>query len=286
MRTFFVLVLFLTSFFITPARAQEKADSAQTDFSALTMTGEQQVDQVIDPLRLHLSDGRIIQLDGIDIPDLTPYDTGDIGMAAARLLRENLTQKNVKIYQGKSRVNRMGYQLAQLVEKNSGVWIQGLLLSEGFARVRPSKLNVEMAPQMMALEQQARDNHKGLWADPRYAILTPDTAAQAMNDWAIVEGTVRATAMANNTVYLNFGPDWRSDFTIGLPPAIRRTLNNMGVNPLQLGGKTLRVRGWVESYNGPYIELMAPVWLEIMPDATNDALPETIEGSSLPRVNN
>lgn len=255
------------------ARAQGAAPipvqpPADTDFTGLRMVTAAQAAEIIDPLRVRLANGTIVQLAGIDVPDLTPYDSGPIGLAALALLRETLAHKPVAVWQrtGKDgRENRMGYMLAHLKERD-GPWVQGLLLVNGLARVRPSANNPEMAAAMMALEDDARTHGRGLWADPRYALLGPDTADGAMNGWAIVEGAVHAAAMNRNTVYLNFGPDWRTDFTIGIPPAVRRALSSAGTDPLSLAGKTVRVHGWVEKYNGPYIELLSSVWMEILPD--------------------
>lgn len=275
----YLALLISICLFITPARAQDKAD-----FSELIMTGEAQVEEIIDPLRIKLLDGRILQLVSIDIPDLTPYDTGDLGAAVFEQLKEKLVKKTIKIYQvkrtDKGRTNRMGYHLAHIVIKNSDEWIQGSLISQGLARVRPSTLNIEMAGQMSTLELKARQEQQGLWNPDKhgdtYAMLTPETAEKAMHGWAVIEGKVRANAMAKNTVFLNFGSDWRTDFTIGIPSKIRRELSNSGIDPMQFAHKTVRVRGWVEGYNGPYVELMHPVWLEIIDD-----LPAPSEGVSL-----
>ena len=78
-----------------------------------------------------------------------------------------------------------------------------------------------------ALEAQARAAKHGLWADDTYAVLTPDNAEKGLNGWAIVEGTVRANAMAGNTVYLNFGQDWRKDFTVGTKITRRNRVSNL-----------------------------------------------------------
>lgn len=267
------LFLILTAPFTTPASAQEGKSlrlPPKSDFSALQMTTVEQVAEVIDPLRLRLQNGTIIQLSGIDIPDLTPYDSGEIGMAALAFLKTDLLHKQVRVYQRKGakegRTNRMGYDLAHLEEKIGEQWIQGTLIVNGLARVRPSASDTDMAPQMMALELEARNGKRGLWADERYAVLTPETAERGMNGWAIVEGTVHASAMARNTIYLNFGLDWHTDFTVGITPEVRREMTKIGLNPLQFAGKKVRVRGWVEKYNGPYIEAQNPVWIEILPD--------------------
>lgn len=268
-----ILFVVLTVLFTATSYAQEEEKfilPPKPDYAELQLTGAAHVGQVVDPLRIRLHDGRIVQLAGIDIPDLTPYDTGELGLAALEWLKQTLAGREIRLYQSKDvnqgRINRMGYHLAHAEERGGGLWLQGALIANGLARVRPSAVNTGMAAQMLALEAGARAEKRGLWADPQYAVLTPETADKGLHGWAIVEGVVRANAVAGNNVYLNFGSDWRSDFTIGVTPATRRALTNIGLNPLGFAGKTVRIRGWVEEYNGPYIELMHPVWLEILPE--------------------
>lgn len=243
--------------------------SGQADFSALMPDGTESVDQVIDPLRVRMANGKIVQLAGLDIPDLDAYEPGDVSLAARDRLQQVLKNKQVRLYitkdprQGRS--NRLGYKLVHMARTDDGLWIQGDLLSAGLARVRPSERNPEMAAQMIAKEDQARAEGKGLWADGKFPVLTPETADKAMNQWAVVEGTIRSAATANNTIYLNFGQDWHTDFTIGIDGAVRRDLSKNGINTLSLGGAKVRVRGWMESYNGPYIKLLNTAWLEILP---------------------
>ena len=254
----------------------------KADFSDLVLTGDGQVQEVLGPLRLRLTDGRIVQLSSLHIPDLTPYDGGDISLAAQALLTETLTNKQIRIYQtkrdDKGRQNRMGHLLAQIEVKNGELWVQGLLLKNGLALVMPTKDNIEMSAQMSALEQEARTSKIGMWADDGYTVYTPETASEGLNSWGIVEGTVRAAASVRNTYYLNFGTDWKTDFTIGIPSDIRRTMSAHGIDLALFTGRRVRVHGWLESYNGPYIELFSPAWIEVLPDES--------QSSTLPAENN
>ena len=70
--------------------------------------------------------------------------------------------------------------------------------------------------------------------------------------------------MSKNKIYLNFGDNWRTDFTIMITPAIRKKMIAQGHDPLSLQGVKVRVRGWLENYNGPNIELIHPAWLEVL----------------------
>lgn len=254
----------------------------KADFSELTLTGDGQVQEVLGPLRLRLTDGRIIQLASLHIPDLTPYDGGTISLAAQKLLSEMLTNKQIRIYQtkrdDKGRQNRMGHLLAHVETKNGDLWVQGLLLKNGLALIMPTKDNTQMSVTMSALEQDARRSRIGMWADDGYQVYTPETASEGLNSWGIVEGTVRASAAIRNTYYLNFGTDWKTDFTIGIPSDVRRVISQNGINLSQFNGRHVRVHGWLESYNGPYIELFSPEWIEVLPDES--------QSSTLPEENN
>lgn len=241
------------------------------DFSELRSQGVVLVDQVIDPLRVLLQDGRIVQLTGLDIPDLDYKESGEQAAQAFEWLKNTIEKKQVTLYQTKheteGRRNRMGHYLGHIETREDKIWLQGAYLINGWAQVQPSPLHTEMALQMLPLEAQALTSKRGLWAEGHKSALTPETASTNLNSWAIVEGTIIKASMVNNTIYLNFGEDWRKDFSIGLEPDIRRQFSKKQINPLDLQGQTVRVRGWIESYNGPFIKLSHAIWLEVLPDS-------------------
>lgn len=240
------------------------------DFSELRSQGVVLIEQVIDPLRVRLQDGRIVQLAGIEIPDNHTANPGAISNKAYDLLKTMLEKKQATLYQtkdeGDGRRNRMGHYLGHLETHEGRFWVQGALLVNGLARIQPGPVNTEMAQFMMIYETEAMEKKRGLWASDDFGVLTPETAETAMNDWAIVEGKITKTGMSNNIVFLNFGDDWRRDFTIGVEGDARRQMGRKNIDLQSLGGKRVRVHGWVENYNGPYIKLSNAVWLEILPD--------------------
>lgn len=263
-----VLFTLLASLFL-PLSAN--AGDGAPDYSALGPAEQIQVVRVIDPLRLQLANGKIIQLSGIEIPDLDPHDPGERAAAAMLALKPLLENKQSRLYRTtdarRGRINRMGYELGHVeTAYEEPLWIQGWLISEGYARARPDAANPEMADQMQALEDTARADKKGLWADPVYAVRTPETAGELAGRYGLVEGTIYAAALNNNNLFLNFGPDWRTDFTIGLDSAVRRTYSKKNINPLHFAHRKIRVRGWVENYNGPFIRLTDIAQLEFIDD--------------------
>lgn len=223
---------------------------------------------MIDPITVELSDGRLFRLTGLDVPDFDVYHSGPLAQTALKVLQDMLEDEYVNIYQTVKKdgglQDRLGNHLAHLELKDSGVWVQGALLSLGLARVLTMKSNVEMAAQMYAAEAQAREAGAGLWAMERYAILTPDQALEHENSLQIVEGKVESAAMTQNRIYLNFGKNWKNDFTVSIAPENRKAFFSGNLDPLQLNGRTIRVRGWVEDYNGPFIEIDHPERIEVL----------------------
>ena len=91
-----------------------------------------------------------------------------------------------------------------------------------------------------------------------------EDAAQHLGGFELVEGRVIDVAVVRKRVYLNFGADWRSDFTVTIAPRTRRLFEAEGIDPNAYEGRMLRVRGWVKSYNGPLIEATHPEQIEVL----------------------
>ncbi len=238
------------------------------DFSELRRTNTQKVRNVIDPLTLVLKDNKTIRLAGIDIPDFDVHDPGEVAASAAKILKKELEEKDINIYQTTNndlgRTNRMGHEIAHLELKNTKIWVQGLLLQQGLARVRTTRRNPEMAEQMYALEEKARSEEKGIWGLTGFPVLNLDTAEQGVGTFQIVEGKVHAIATVKNTIYLNFGPDWRTDFTVSIKSGDLRQFSAIGLDRMSWRGKTIRSRGWLRSWNGPYMEIDHPQAIQIL----------------------
>ena len=221
--------------------------------------------QVISPQTLKLSNGDIIRLSGLRFTDYTPDTAGPFAQTSLKILRDMLEGRQVVIYQTPKkdwgRTNRLGHALAHLERQEDGAWIQGTLVGLGLAQVKTSQRNPEMAAQLYALESYARNEKIGLWAESEQ-ILTPATTPQHINSFQIVEGLVQSAAMKKNRIYLNFGKNWRDDFTVSIASQDRRFFSKAGINPLDWNGKIVRVRGWVQDYNGAYIEIDHPEALE------------------------
>lgn len=271
MRQILVFFCAFSSLFLFPALTQSQGTLPTGDFLELRSSGTAEVIQIIDPQTLQLHDGRIIRLAGLSFPDLQVHEAGELSVIAIDILRDMLEGQAVTIYQTKKnnwgQLNRMGHHLAHLERISDKAWVQGTLISLGLARVMTGQRNPEMAAQMYALEKNARQQNLGLWAESSYQVLNPEQAADHIDSFQIVKGEILSAALKKNRIYLNFGKDWRTDFTVSIAPTDKRLFLKQGLNPLQWNGQAVRVRGWIRSYNGPYMEISHPQAIEILGNA-------------------
>jgi endonuclease YncB( thermonuclease family) len=225
------------------------------------------VAEVIDGDTIGLDDGSIVRLAGIEAPKPPPGRrdgrSWPLADAARAVLRELARGKPVTLVFGGTREDRYGRRLAQ-VYLADGTWLEGELLKRGLARVHTLEDNRARAAEMLALERAARTARRGLWAERAYRVRRPEEAGADADSFQLVEGTVLSVAAARGQTYLNFGPDYRTDFTVVVPGRARRLFADAQIDLAALAGRRVLVRGWIMLRNGPMIELTHPESIEIV----------------------
>jgi hypothetical protein len=171
--------------------------------------------------------------------------------------------RTVELGFGGARMDRHRRHLAHLT-RDDGVWIQGAMLEAGMARVYSFADNRARVADMLARERTARETRRGIWSNTYYAIRAPETAAKYVNSFELVEGTVLDVAVVSGRAYLNFGENWRTDFTVTIPAKALRQFTLEGLRADGYKGRHIRVRGWLQSRDGPMIEATHPDQIEVL----------------------
>lgn len=230
---------------------------------------EAMVAAVVDGDTVLLDDGRQVRLVGIQAPKLplgrTNFKKWPLADEAKSVLAAMVMDRRVTLAYGGRRVDRHGRQLAHLY-LGDGSWVQGELLSRGMARVYSFPDNRAIVAEMLAAEGRARRDRTGIWGNGWYAVRTPEATIRDIGSFQVVEGRVVDAADVRGTVYLNFGADWRSDFTVKVAKRERKSFAADGFDLLALEGRRIRVRGWLDDYNGPMIEATHPEQIEVLED--------------------
>ncbi len=219
-------------------------------FSALADDGA----KAISGDEIALADGRTLHLAGITAPN------------AKGALQSLIDNRTLAFEAGDA--DRYGRIPAQVYAQDAKgkIWLQGELLRQGLAFVYPPAGDEPRLGEMRTLEKKARAMKKGIWADPAYADIPAEKAGKFYGRFAFVGGRVVDAAREKNMVYLNFGADWHTDFTIAIAAHDLRAFARANIDPLTLKGKTIRVRGWIKKNFGPMITVTDPGQIEVLPD--------------------
>jgi endonuclease YncB( thermonuclease family) len=157
------------------------------------------------------------------------------------------------------------WRLVAQASDDKGVWLQGELLRAGLARVWVPSSTADRLEEMLKLEREARLGKRGMWSDTFFAALDADSIDRHHLDrLQLVEGRVKAVATVRGTTYLNFGDDWRRDFTVEIDAQTRRAFVKVGIDPASLKDRKLRVRGWPTWRNGPAIDVKYVSQIELL----------------------
>ncbi|MCH7554774.1 MAG: thermonuclease family protein [Proteobacteria bacterium] len=222
---------------------------------------------VVDGDTVVLDNGVTVRLVGIQAPKLPlgrpGFKAWPLADAAKAALEELGLGRRVTLYYGGRRIDRYGRALAHLY-RDDGLWIQGAILALGMARVYSFRDNRAAVPRMLAREAAARTARLGIWRNPFYAVRRAEPPAIPIDRFELVEGRVLDVATVRNRTYINFGDDWRVDFTLSLTSGVRRLFDREGIDLERLEGLVIRARGWIKSYNGPMIEISHPEQIEIL----------------------
>ncbi len=138
---------------------------------------------------------------------------------------------------------------------------QAELVRHGAARVSPQSDDFDFIEALYDLEDEARDLKSGLWALAPYRVIP---AADTSRKWGfqVYDGVIRDAQSRDGRVYFNFGPDYRTDFTVTVRASAQKKWIN-AQTPADYSGSRVQVRGEALWINGPSIELHHELQLRI-----------------------
>lgn len=172
--------------------------------------------------------------------------------------------KNLQLIRAAESQNRHGAVKGELY--HNGHSITEVMLNQGWARLYP--VDIYYYPKkLLALENSARQEKRGIWQNEFYAIHSATTIKAANPPrFEMVEGKVIGIFQKKGQdAYLDFGQDWKNDFSARIPQISQKFFTRGKMRIEELAGKNLRLRGWVFEKNGPMMEITTPAQIEILP---------------------
>ena len=237
----------------------------------LVTSGTATVTSVIDGDTVGLDDGSQVRLVGTQAPKLPlgrrNFPVWPLAPQAKAALAELTLGKTVELRYGGARTDRHGRRLAHLFVEGGRIWVQEEMIARGLARTYSFADNRSCVRRLQKREAGARGEKLGIWNLEFYAVRQASKTRDlldSVNSFQLVEGRITAVAKVRGRVFLNFGQNYRDDFTAVISPGDARRFANGSIDLMALKGATIRVRGWVESYNGPPIDVTHPEQIEVL----------------------
>lgn len=229
---------------------------------------EVQVVDVYDGDTFLTAKGKKVRLLNINTPETAKknYAAEPYANAAKKALIKLVADKTVTLKFAKAeKKDRYGRLLAHVYV--DGLWVNEELIKQGMAHLYtfPKSVEASKVTSLMKEENKARSNKAGLWQDVRFKVLDAKHP-EKMADWRIgkyqvVEGEVTKAIKIKNKVFLNFGENWREDFTVEIPKKYWKNFSDL---PEFYIGKKLRIRGVLKPVNGKLITVTHSQQLEIL----------------------
>jgi endonuclease YncB( thermonuclease family) len=226
------------------------------------------VEAAVDGDTFRLADGLTVRLAGIEAPKRLPgQEVPEVAEEAARFLERLIAGNAVTLYGKNDERDRHGRVIA-MVRLGDGRLLQTLMLESGLARLHGGLAEACLGP-LLAAEKSARKAGKGLWNLPQFAVhKAGDPSLQTQKGlYHLVQGRVASVGRGSRMVFLNFGPDWRRDFTAMVArDLVARAVKGGEASLDGLAGRQVLVRGVIEVNGGPLIRVSDRNAIEVLDD--------------------
>lgn len=211
-------------------------------------------------------------LAGVTGPDV---DAAPDAARRARQALDNQLGSAAFTHQPVGEPDRYGRMPSRVQKAETGDLAQ-IMVEAGWLMVWPRLGQPADFDRLYVAESRARNANAGAWGEGAFAVRDPDPnrLAQRLDSAQIIEGRVVSTGAARDgRVFVNFGLDWRTDFTAMADAEAAQRFAARDLDLLALEGAVIRVRGWLFDLNGPSIVLDHPAQLEIVDAPTAPTIP-------------
>ncbi|HEX5007115.1 MAG TPA: thermonuclease family protein [Hyphomonadaceae bacterium] len=209
--------------------------------------GEQgRIARITDGDLLGLDTGLRVRLAEIEAP-APGYDSREdepFAREARAMLETASLGREARLWYGGLSRDDYGRALAHVIardETGAEVWLNGLMIRQGGARVRTWPDNARRAARLLALEEEARAARRGLWSLDHWRIRQLDDLAGAPA-YALVEGPLLETSHIPGDAVAHLAPE-------GIRLEIGERLQDTA--PPLTPGARLRLRGRLDTRNTP-----------------------------------
>lgn len=201
---------------------------------------------------LRAKSGHTIVLSGIERPQSHGIKNPDL-QPIMKWVANQLIGQDVIIHPSGNHFDMLG-RLHAFVKKPDQPSINMTLLKNGLTRVQLTTGFTHQSDQLFAAEAYARRHKIGLWGEGKFKRYDANDYQGPRKGYIIATGKITQNAKRKTYLYINFGEDWRDDFTVGIPVNDNRFDIRM-IEKSFIKDKIVEIRGLIENWNGPFIRL-------------------------------
>lgn len=263
---FFIILL------LVPGIAVAKPKGHATPKAPVWVQGT--VARVVDGDTLALTDGQRVRLLDINAPELAHrgMPAEPFGEAAKARTAALAAGKTVWLRLGPKKYDDYGRLLAHVILPDNS-WLNGTLVREGVAVVYTFSDNRVFPRELLGYEHEAREARRGLWTLPRWQVREAATccAESDIGQFVLVRGVVQSASRGGDLWYLNFGDDYRTDFTVEIANKdFNKFFKKAGVRDVASAykGREILVHGRAKPVNGVAVKVTHPEQIELV-EGTN-----------------
>lgn len=232
--------------------------------SALALATSVNVAKVSDGDTVLTEEVKWVRLLGIDTPEMGYIDKdkqyvedpAPIAQKAKTYLESLVLSQECYLEYDQDKKDHFGRTLAYLFRKKDGLDINRAMLEKGLAVIAFYPPNLELFEEYLEAQKTARTAGIGLWS---LNYVSADEALKYKGQLRTVRGRVNSVHLGRRFVYLNFGQNYKTDFTIEIA---RKNLKYFADLPKMIDewytGKQVEVSARIKERNGPVVQIAMP----------------------------
>jgi hypothetical protein len=161
-------------------------------------------------------------------------------------------------------IDRWGRMHVDAAVSDEAIDLAGGLIEEGLAYADAGERDTLCRPALLTLESGARAAARGLWRAGVREGRDGAALREATGRFIVAQGRVVNVGERPARTYLDFAKRGEDGLTVTVSKRTWRRLRERGLNVATLRGRIVRVRGIVEAWRGPTLDIASADMIEVL----------------------
>lgn len=206
---------------------------------------------------LILESGDSAVLSGLRWPD-----AADVAVGAEASLMRHRGRRLTLVRRGEP--DRWGRARVDAALEDDAIDLAGSLVEAGLAQVHPGEAEALCRPALLGIEAGARAAGRGIWRTPVRDARDGASLGTEIGRFVVAEGRIVNVGERPSRTYVDFVGRGASGLTVTVSKRTWRLLSERGLSAAVLRGRRVRVRGVVEMWRGPTLDIVSADMIEVL----------------------